>query len=447
MQKILERVLQLRAGETRLFLVLGGLLLSNSLAMQMSEIAAISNFLSAGGVNQILVVWLVDAALAIVMTSFQSLFIDRFSRIRMMQGLTLGFAGAFVCLRLMFILQFPEWLNYSLLYLIVGQQLLLFPLIFWILANDVCDMSQCKRLFPIIASWGLIGKLLGIGVAALLPIALTALGWRSEELLLFNVAIYIGLSMLVGWGFKGIPVRQTLQQPESIHETLTEGWNFVKEVDSFRFLMISVVAMILCETVIEFRFLVVSDALFTDPGSYQTFYSLYFLARILISLAVQAFLTRWLIERLNLKNAFFILPFCTLTGISWMIALPGAVSSLGGILLEKIPLYSLDESIRKAFQALVPEERRGRVSIFMDNYLYAGGAILGCLLTGSIVLLGEKFQIESYFYGYLGMAAIASLISIWAIIQMRGAYDSSLLNWRLKRRQRGKGVIERLDLD
>jgi AAA family ATP:ADP antiporter len=452
MKDFLNRMFRLRPGETGLVLVLGFLLLSNSLAMQVSGIVAISGFLSEGGVNQILIVWVIDTLLIILMTGLQSLIVDRFDRITLMRGMTFSFALVFTVLRLLFTFQSPGWLNYSLLYLVSEQQWLFFPLIFWVLANDILDMAQTKRLFPLIASWGSVGRLLGIGVALLSPGLFSRLDVRSEEVLTLNVLIYMLAYLLMLTGLREVKVRQTRQKPETLQETLTEGWAFVREVPSFRYLMLSIVALIVCDTIIEFRFLVVSNQVFSDASSYQTFYSLYRLGLTLAAFAVQGFLTNRIIARISLKNTFLILPFTALAGATWMMALPGIISGIGGVVLQKLPAITVDQSARKAFQALVPEERRGRVSMFMDSYLFAGGTIIGCLVTGAIVFVGPLRTITGprsggspHFYIYLAIAVLAALFAIWAVLKMRTVYESSLFNWRLKRRQRRTSVLDKLD--
>jgi AAA family ATP:ADP antiporter len=104
-----------------------------------------------------------------------------------------------------------------------------------------------------------------------------------------------------------------------------------------------------------------------------------------------------------------------------------------------------DDSARKSFQALVPEERRGRVSTFMSNYLPALGTIVACLIAGVIVLIGLAQNSELHII-YLIVAAIAAAFAIWAIFKMRAVYDNSMMNWRLKRRQRGtSSVLDKLD--
>ena len=452
MNNLLSRTFRLRPGETGLVITLGLLLLSNSVAQQVSGIVAISGFLSEGGVNQILIVWVIDTLLIILMTGLQSLIVDRFDRITLMRGMTFGFTLVFTVLRLLFTLQSPGWLNYSLLYLVSEQQWLFFPLIFWVLANDVFDMHQTKRLFPLIASWGSAGRLLGIGVALLSPGLFSRLAIKPEEVLTFNVLLYMLAYLIMLAGLRKVKVRQTRQKPETLQETLTEGWAFVREVPSFRYLMLAIVALIVCDTIIEFRFLAVSNQVFSTASSYQTFYSLYRLGFTLASLAIQGFLTNRIIAKIGLKNTFLISPFAALAGASWMMALPGIVSGVGGVILHKLPAVTVEQPARKAFQALVPEERRGRVSMFMDSYLFAGGTIIGCLVTGTIVFVGPLRGITGtqasrspHFYVYLAVAVLAALFAIWAILKMRSVYESSLFNWRLKRRQRRTSVLDKLD--
>jgi hypothetical protein len=496
----MERIGQwfrLRPEETGVALVMSFLLLSNSLAQQVSEITAISNFLSTGGVNQLLLVWMVDAVIVVLTTGLQSLIIDRFNRLTLIGALTFILALCFVVVRFLFALAVPANLNYALLYLLSQQQWLFFPLVFWILANDIFDMAQATRLFPLIASGAFVGRLMGIGIAAITPeVMSTQPGFRSEDLLVLNALIYLLAYALILGGLRSVRLRSTAQhRGETVRETLTEGLGFVREVPAFRHLAFAIMALLVCETVLEFRFLAVSNAAFQDPGQYQTFYSFYRLGLTLASFLIQTFFTSRLIARLNLKHAFLILPVSALLGSLWMTFRSNIVSAVGGVVLHKLPLVTIDESSRKAFQALVPEERRGRVSIFMDSYLPALGTILGCLLTGAVVLAAawlsptaatpvyavilvtgavisvwtmlERWQVlvtvlimltagalilfgvrvsaEQAFYVYLGVALMATAAAIWAIFKMRAVYETSLLNWRLKRRQRGARVLDKLE--
>ncbi len=435
MQNFFQRVFRIQPREVGLVFALGFLLFGNSLARQVSGIVAVSGFLSSSSVNSMLLVMGIDYTLILIVGGLQSLIVDRFNRVKLLAIVSLGFALVFVVLRVMFALGAPGWLNYSLMYLIAEQQLVLFPVIFWVLANDIFNFAQAQRLFPLVASWSFIGKLVGIGVAWISPNLFGLLGIRPEEILLFNALIYVIGFLLVSAGLRQVKVRPTVQQTETVKETLTEGWDFLQGVDSFRFLMLAIIALAVADTIIEFRFLVVTDALFVGQVAYQQFYSLYRLTATLLGFVVQTFLTSRLLKRIQVKNIFLIFPLIVLLGAGGAIASPGLWAAVAAMLSVKLVRETVDDSGRKSIQSLVPEERRGRVSTFIDNYLLASGTILACLVTGVIVLVGLWLGRDLHLV-YLGVALLCGGFALWAVLRMGKVYDSSLLNWRLKRRQR-----------
>lgn len=436
MQSLKGRPYGLQAGEFKIVLILGFLLLGNSLARQVAGIVAISGFLSASGVNSILLVMGIDYLVVLVVSAIQSLVVDKFDRKKFLACICLAFAVIFICLRVLFLFDAPQWLSYAIMYLVAEQQLIFFPLIFWVLANDICNMAQSKRLFPIISSWSFVGKLLGIAIAAASPVLFERFGLPLEDVLLVNAAIYLIAFLLILFGLKNQVIRKTAQSKETMQETMREGWDFINNVPSFRYLILAILAMAVCDTIVEFRFLVISNASIPGQGAYQEFYSFYRLGATLLSFIMQTFFTSHIIARLNLKNVFFILPIVTLMGSVGMFFLPGLSVAVVAMVALKMMRETIDDSSRKSFEALVPEERRGRVSTFMDSYVPAIGTIAACLVTGAIVLIGQRIG-KDLSGIYLAVVIIGAIGAIWSIIKMRTCYDSSLLNWRLKRRQRG----------
>ena len=423
---------------------MGLLLFANSLALEISDVVAVSGFLQNVGVSELLIVYIVDMLLIILTAGLQSLIVDRFQRVTLLRWMSIVIAIAYMLLRLLFIVGSPDWLNYSLLYLLSDQQWLFFPLIFWVLANDTFDMSQGKRLFPLIAAGGFIGQIVGLAIAGLVPALLSSIHISSVELLVFNALIYIGTFFIVVFGLRSLKVRATTHEHTPVRETLLEGWGFVREVPSFRFLMLSVFAGAMVIVILEFHFLVISDATFTGSG-FQTFYSLYRIVGTVGAFLIQSFVTGRLLQRITLKNSFLVLPSVLAGASAFMFAFPGIGSATVGFLSARLAKQTLNETANKSLLALVPEERRGRVSFFMDSYLFASGIILGCTITGIIVFIGTLTGSITYSYAYLAAAFIAALVAIWAILRMRLVYDASLFNWRLKRRQRGSKVVDKLN--
>lgn len=438
-------IFDVRAGEGKIVVALSFVLLITSLAGELSGIVSVSNFLNTDGVNGILIVWLADMVLMLLMTALQSLFIDRFQRLHIMQWMTLAFVAAFTVLRLLFSFKAPSGLLYAFVFLLSTQQLIVFPLFFWIMANDLFDMVQSKRLFPVISAWGLIGSLLGTLFAMVQPGLFARAGVPDTEVLSLTVLLYLIVYTLLQTAFQKIEIRQTVQQQETLKETLTEGWGFVKEVPAFRFLMLAMIALAICDVVIEFQFLSITDLAYPDAAQYQRFYSIFRLGYILIAFVVQSFITGNAIQKAGLKNIFFVYPVTMMLSLGALLGWPGIVTSILGLLLARLAAYAIHEPAGKAFQALVPEERRGRVSIFMDSYLYAGGSIIGVLIALVIVGIGVLTDATWLAQLMLGIGAVAAAFAVWAVIKMRASYDSSLLNWRLKRRRRGSSVLDKLE--
>ncbi|MFQ5409513.1 MAG: Npt1/Npt2 family nucleotide transporter [Anaerolineales bacterium] len=443
---MISRLLRLQPGEAGLVLSLGALLLLNAMARQVSGIVGVSGFLSEGGVNQILIVLAVDYLFILLMTGVQSLIVDRFDRIKLLRAMVFGFALVFVIVRMLFVYGVARWLVFALLYIIAEQQWLVFPLVFWVLANDILSMAQAKRLFPIIASFGFAGKLLGSVVTGVTPTLFADLKVPGEEVLLLNVLFYLLAYLVMAAGLRRIRVAERVQRSETVRETLSEGWGFVKEVSAFRYLMFALVALTLSDTIIEFRFLVITDAAFPVQADYQRFYSIYSFLTTLVAFLIQGFVTSRLIGKVNIKNTFFLLPLAQTVGSLWMIGLPGLLSGIGALVLQRLSRDTIDESSRKAFFSLVPDERRGRVSLFMESYVPACGTIAACGIAGAIVFAGIRLGIANYYYIYLAVAFTAALFALWSIRNMRAAYDQSMLNWRLTRRRRRSSVLDKLEL-
>jgi ATP/ADP translocase len=445
MQKLFSQVFRVQPGEEKLILSLGLLLFGNAMVRQITGIVSISGFLSTGGVNQILFVMLIDYALVILVTALQSLIIDRFNRVRLMAGVNLAFLLIFVVVRVLFALNAPAWLNYAFLYILAEQQLIFFPLIFWVLASDATNMAQSKRLFPLISSWGVAGKLLGIGVAIVSPALFRLWGLKPEDLIFLSILIYLLLFVLSVTSFKNVNFRSVNQRTQSIRESLNEGWEFVRNVPSFYYFLLAIGFVAIGITVVEFRFIVVSNSAFPTQADYQQFYSLYRLAIAVLSIIIQSVFTNKLITAIKLRNVFVLLPALTLIGAALVLVFPQlavAVLSLG---LLRLTRETIDEPASYSLLALVPEERRGRVSSLLNSYIPALGVVAACLVVGIIVFVGDLFHYDTRFI-YLGLTVACAVASLTFILKMRSVYDKSLLDWRLKRRQRTSSVLDKLDL-
>ncbi len=440
-QTILFKFLRIYPDELGIFVILGAVFFCNAFATQIASVAAVSGFLKGNGASQIPIVWIIDMLVILLISGLQSSMIDRFERTKLLKIMILGFAAFFFVLRVLFYLQRPGWLNYGMMLIISDQQWLFFPLVFWTFAQDIFSVAQAKRLFSPIASLGFIGQVTGLLVVAMAPQLLVQFNIAVEELLLFNVFVYLVAYLFVAIGLQRIKVEPNTIQIGKNHPTLLEGWDFVKEIPVFKYLAICILAVNVSLTFVEFGFLVITQQAFRS--NYQTFYGLYRLGLMITSFILQGLVTSRLLAKLTLKNAFILMPLALVGGSIWML-FAGTFSAIGGMVLPKLAQFTADDSARRSFQSLVPEERRGRVSMFLESTLFSFGVIIASLFILGALFLSTWIGPQEASYIYRWLAVASGLWAIWAAIRMRQVYDLNMLSWRLKRRERSINILDNL---
>jgi len=416
------------------FLLLAVLFFLNSMVLESNEVVATSGFISNIGAPQIVVVWAIDMSIVIVTSGIYSLFVDRTRRGRLAVIMYFLFAAVYLALFGLFTTEQGAF-GYGLLLVINDQQWLLFPLLIWALANDMFSVASAKRLFPLLGIAIFTGGIVGNGIAA----GMAQIAGTSYRLLLFNMAVILGAGILLMLSLNRIQVtNRQARVDEKLLDSLREGIAFIREVPIFRYLTLAMVLLGIGLNAIEFDFLFNVSNHFTTGSDIQTFYGTFKIAVAIGLLLVQGFVAVWLLNNLGFKHIFLSLPTAMLSGLTLAFMFPSIIGVIIGNYLVRVTKIGIDEPSIKAFQGLVPDERRGRVSAFMDGYLYPLGSILSCIVIGStMIAVGNgMISMDGARNVYLGIAILAACIALISASRIASSYDKSMLNWRLKRRKR-----------
>ncbi|MCB0212767.1 MAG: hypothetical protein KDJ52_25720 [Anaerolineae bacterium] len=446
------KFINIQRGEWLLFFTFALIAIADAITIEISYVLSVSGFVSQVGIEQIPVMWLVDMVIILGMSGLYSLIVDRVPRLNLVLGLLLIMIGANVAFRFALVSGAPDWLTYAGLFLWTEQQYVIFPLAFWALANDTYSVAQSKRLFPLIIALGLIGRVVGSGYAGASAKIFAGYGLPASELLLTNVFVLLLTFIVLLWASRHFKVHRARQDKGkfNMREMLSTGWDFMTNVKAFKFLTIAMVCVGCLLAVIEFHFLRTSDAAFTEPGSFQAFYGYYRMGLTITTLIIQSMLTHKLLNWIGLKSMFTILPLTLLTGLCWMLLMPGIIGGAVGRFLARLVFDSVDRPSRQTLQGLIPEERRGRVSTFMGSYLYVMGNICGSTVLLLIILAVNQNWLETAMSSiiYLLFGLVVAGISVYATWMMRKVYDESMLDWRLARRRRhgATELMKKLDL-
>src|SRR5262245_31856070 len=154
---------------------------------------------------------------------------------------------------------------------------------FWTLTSDYFDTLASKRLFPLFTAGtsvgGAAGGFVAIGLAgAAGPVALVA-GW-AVSLAAAALFVRLGRRRLRRWGLL------EEEQDESSMEGLRGAGRFIQGSALARWLVLSVLGMVLALFMAQYLYLEVFVSSFPDPAALATFLSVYLAVSNLVELAI-----------------------------------------------------------------------------------------------------------------------------------------------------------------
>ena len=191
-------------------------------------------------------------------------------------------------------------------------------------------------------------------------------------------------------------------------------------------------------TLLEFNFLVMIDGAVSNNFEFQRFLGYYKALQTAGLLIFQWLITGRLLTRIPLKKAFAVLPAALFTASGLALGIPSLLGVASARFIARTVYNGWDDPARKAVQGLIPDERRGRISAFMDSYFITTSTVLGCIVL--IVLLALissgviTLQVATWIY--LGLAGVTSVAGVGVSLYLRKVYEASLLNYRLTRSKR-----------
>ncbi len=422
------------------FFVFALLMLINSIVVQLNGVVATSGFVSSAGPDQLLLVWAIDNLIIIAASGMYTLVIDRYQRENFASWLFAGAAVAYVLLYGLFTVNMSGGLSYMVLLILNDQQWILFPLLIWVLANDAFSVSETKRLFPLLALVTMLGGIIGNGIAAS-----SASVQVTYNLMLMNAGMMLAMVVVLRMSLRHI---KTDIQPGAVHESVKavfeDGLVFIREIPAFRFLALSMFLVGVGLNTIEYHLIVSAQASYPDMAGLQAFYGLLRMVRMLSLLVVQGFVASWLISRLNFKSVFVLLPVTMLLTLSMVVLIPGLLVITLGQYLMRLVMEAVDDPARRSFMGMVPDETRGRISTFLNGYLYPVGSLISCGLIGLVIFLAQLgiMPVSLVEPLYLSLSGLLVMAAVFFIIRFRQSYDASMLNWRLRRRSRRNRLVD-----
>ena len=262
----------------------------------------------------------------------------------------------------------------------------------WLVASNIFDAREAKRLYPLLG----VGMVLGAALGGEFT-HLTALLLGTRNLLLASAAMVIlaYLAYRLSISRSGSAVKAARAGDE--HETDFSFGGMVKDVVRIRHLQVIVgimISMYLVDTLVDFQFQALASR--TLHGDHLTaffgqFYGLYLNATELV---FQLFLTSQIVKRFGVGGTLKISPVAVALASVATVAAPGTLTAGAARLTEASTRYTVNRTGIELLYMPLPQGLRNRVKAFIDICLDRTsrglGGVLLLLLTATSLRLGAR---------------------------------------------------------
>jgi HEAT repeat protein len=328
-----------------------------------------------------------------------------------------------------------DWIYYFLYIVSYIMDTVLF-LEFWLIASDLCDARQAKRVFPLIIGWSLVGGMIGaFGTKLLVRYFVT------EQLLLISgtaLASTIFIIFLIKMIFpKEIAMEEKTRRTSGVSklERFKMDLNIMRESPLLKYICTSFILYSFLTYLLDFQFNIAASAHFSAEGKVLTekltaFYGLFDGVCISAALVFQFFIANRFLNIFGVANSQLVLPAVFAAGFS---------SIFGNLFFSKTtpppqPFYStlltrLGQKVasssiyRSSYNLLynpISKEKRGRSKAFSESLIQP----VGVLIVGVSILFMKGVNP----FVICGVSVAVSVLYVFNILRLKRAYIKTILS-------------------
>lgn len=449
----LSALFDIRPGETeRAFLLFANLFLTIASFYILKPVRS-SVFLVSFGPEQLPYVFILIALIGGGLASVYSNFSSHYPLNRLIIASSIAVTAILVLFRLL--LRFDEgWVSYAF-YIFISLYAVITTSQFWLLANNLFDAREARRLFGFIGAGGILGSIAGAAVASTLASSL-----RVENLILI-AALLIGLSIPItarAWplGIRLAPGPGSAPPPGSSMARrerasgMREIFGLIRRSPHLALLIGIIALTVVASTLVDYMFSKEAYDHFAARVAREQTADLAaagqdlapeqlqetidrqvkaeltrFFARFLglvstVSLVLQVGLAGRILGAIGVAGANLLMPLGLLAAASGMWFFPGLVTVASARLVDGALSYSIHRAGTELLFFPLPSAIKDRTKTFID--LFADRMARG--IAGALLLiLTGIFALHTR-----GLAAVlAVIIALWLFLlgRMRGEYLSA----------------------
>jgi ATP/ADP translocase/HEAT repeat protein len=291
-------------------------------------------------------------------------------------------------------------------YLWTGSQAMMLLPHFWGLALDVWDSRRARRVFPVMAGFGLIGGLAGGAFSAWTTPLIKRVG-----LMWFMVALLAVAHLLTR-----IVERYRARRPSPTEGKSTASrWEIIRRSRYIKIFTIGLALSVIVGTLVDFLFKYYIQHIYSNPQTLTEFLGKFYVVLNSAALLFQFGAAGWLMQRLGLGAASGLQPVSILLLSAWVALSPAwlAINALRSI--QGVVSQSLGKATTEIYYAAIRPVERRLIKPAIDTLVERwSDAVVGVMLI--IVLQALRVRIPAI---AIGTAVLAGLWLVFSILLNR----------------------------
>ena len=286
---------------------------------------------------------------------------------------------------------------------------------FWILAGEIFNARQAKRIFTLLGAGG---SFAGMGAGFGIKPFVSTFG---SENLLFLTIFFIGLSVVMAQMLR--PFRMS-RKPKKVNskpvaKSKTEFEPYLKSIA----LLIGLAAFV--SKIIDYQFKMMAADAFPNQNDLVSFFGTYYMSTGAATLIMQFFVTGFILTRFGILAGLLVLPIFLAIGSSGFLA----IGTLSAVFIAKFSdqvfKFSTNNAVQEILWLPVAPEKKKRAKPIIDGTIRSGleglaGVLIFALVSFKLVPQ-DNIQLLSL------LVILGVIFWLWNSFRLKDGYVNSLM--------------------
>ena len=286
---------------------------------------------------------------------------------------------------------------------------------FWILAGEIFNARQAKRIFTLLGAGG---SFAGMGAGYGIKPFVSTFG---SENLLFLTIFFIGLSVVMAQMLRPFRISRKPKKVNSkpVAKSKTEFEPYLKSIA----LLIGLAAFV--SKIIDYQFKMMAADAFPNQNDLVSFFGTYYMSTGAATLIMQFFVTGFILTRFGILAGLLVLPIFLAIGSSGFLA----IGTLSAVFIAKFSdqvfKFSTNNAVQEILWLPVAPEKKKRAKPIIDGTIRSGleglaGVLIFALVSFKLVPQ-DNIQLLSL------LVILGVIFWLWNSFRLKDGYVNSLM--------------------